>query len=169
VVLGGGCDSDPSVSVTSQIGNESLKRLIEGIRVHRLNFGSKLVLSGGGWVDPVPEARIEAQVARVLGILDSDILLEEESKDTRDQARLVKALVTTNRFVLVTSASHMPRSMRLFERAGMDPIAAPAEHLALNRRSSPGDFFPQARGLWKSQRAFYEYLGFTWEILRQQI
>jgi len=36
---------------------------------------------------------------------------ESESKDTKDEARLIKEMVGDDKFVLVTSASHMPRSV----------------------------------------------------------
>ena len=47
VVLGGGHTSDQRLSVTSQISDLSLSRLVEGIRLHREIPNSKLILSGG--------------------------------------------------------------------------------------------------------------------------
>ena len=68
VVLGGGHNSHPSIPVPGRLYGDSLIRLLEGIRVYRLNPGSRLVLSGGGAYDPVPEARGMADVARFLGV-----------------------------------------------------------------------------------------------------
>jgi len=68
VVLGGGHTSDPELPVTDQISKSSLSRLVEGIRIHRNLPGSKLILSGGGGFDPVPNARIMADVATVWGL-----------------------------------------------------------------------------------------------------
>ena len=75
VVLGGGHSSDPELPVTGQISKAALLRLVEGIRIHRNLPGSKLILSGGGGFDPVPNARIMADVASILGINDSDMVL----------------------------------------------------------------------------------------------
>lgn len=170
VVLGGGHVSDPSLPVTSQLSIASLLRLVEGIRVYRKNPGSKMIVSGGKVFDPVPEAQTLADAAQVLGMKSNDIIMELDSKDTRDQAHFIKKIVGEDRFVLVTSASHMPRAMALFRKLGMDPIPAPAGHVSKQRRQlSPGQFSPSANSLQKSERAVYEYLGIMWARLRGHI
>ena len=109
-------------------------------------------------------------MALALGLDRSDLVLEEESKDTKDEARLVKHIVKKDRFILVTAASHMPRSMALFRKQGMNPIPAPTEHLVKKRQKvSPGLFFPGASNLRKVERAFHEYLGLVWGKIRGQI
>ncbi len=169
-VLGGGHTSDPSLPVTSQLSRASLLRLVEGIRVYRKNPGSKIILSGGAVFDAVPEAKTLADAAQALGMKGDDIIMESDSRDTKDQARFIKKIVGGNRFVLVTSASHMPRAMALFRKLGMDPIPAPAGHLAKKSKGlSPGQFFPSAGSLQKAERAVYEYLGIMWARLRGQI
>jgi len=170
VVLGGGHNSDPKLPVTSQISESSLSRLVEGIRIHKLLPKSKLVLSGGAVFDPVPESKVMAGVAKVMGIGDNRLVLKELSKDTEDQARLIREIVGDERFILVTSASHMPRSMALFQKLGMKPIPAPADYWVKKRqRISPGVFFPNAGSLRKMERVFYEYLGLGWAWLLGQI
>jgi len=170
VVLGGGHNSDPNLPVTSQISESSLSRLVEGIRIHKLLPKSKLVLSGGAVFDPVPESKVMAGVAEVMGIGENRLVLEKLSKDTKDQARLIHEIVGDERFILVTSASHMPRSMALFQKLGMKPIPAPADYWVKKRhRISPGVLFPNADSLRKMERVFYEYLGLGWAWLRGQI
>ncbi|MFH1952213.1 MAG: envelope biogenesis factor ElyC, partial [Pseudomonadota bacterium] len=134
VILGGGHTSDPKLPVTSQIEEGTLARLVEGIRLHKMVPGSKLILSGGAAFEPVPNAKIMADVALILGVDESDIMLESESRDTKDEARLIKEMVGNERFVLVTSASHMPRSMALFRKQGMEPIPAPTGHWVKERQ-----------------------------------
>jgi len=162
VVLGGGHNSDSNLPITSQIGNETLKRLIEGIRVYRQNPGSKLVLSGGDWLDPMPDAKVMEDVARVLGIDEADTILESESKDTMDEAKMLKTFLATNDFVLVTSAIHMPRSVALFAKEDMKGVPGPAEHLVRARHIEPDLFFPSGGNLWDSERAAYEYMSLAW-------
>ena len=108
-----------------------------------------------------------AEVASVLGVDEREMVLESESRDTKDEARIIKEMVGEDRFVLVTSASHMPRSMALFRKQGMDPIPAPVGHWVKENRSgiTPGAVFPGAEGLMKAERAVYEYLGIIWERL----
>jgi uncharacterized SAM-binding protein YcdF (DUF218 family) len=170
VVLSGGSSSDAHLPITGQLSRASLVRLVEGIRIHRKLPESKLILSGGGAFNTVTEAKTMADVAVILGIDSKDILLESESKDTKDQARLIHKIVRDNRFVLVTSASHMPRSMALFEKRGMRPIPAPIGHRVKERQMiTPAMFFPSADRIAKMEHAFYEYLGLAWARLRGQI
>jgi len=170
VVLGGGHTSDPRIPITSQLSNASTARLIEGIRLYNMLPESKIILSGGGYFDPVPNAKIMADVALSIGINKEDLVLESVSKDTKDEAILIQKIVGKDRFVLVTSASHMPRSMALFKKCGMHPIPAPTDYFVKKRqRVSPGIFFPSANNLRKAERAFHEYLGIAWAKLRGQI
>lgn len=170
VVLGGGHTSDPKLPVTAQIGDSSLFRLLEGIRIHRKLPGSRLILSGSGVYDPVSDAKIMADVSYVLGINNDKLILEELSKDTKDQARLIHEIVGHERFILVTSASHMPRAISLFHKLGMLPIPAPTDYLVKERQGiSPGAFFPNAGSLHKMEKVFYEYLGLAWAKLMGQI
>ncbi|MEW6378906.1 MAG: envelope biogenesis factor ElyC [bacterium] len=169
VVLGSGHYSDPNIPITSQLDEDALVRLVEGIRIYRKHAGSKLILSGGQLFDPVSHAQVLADVAQELGVSERDIILESQSKDTWDEAMLIKPIVRQDRFILVTSASHMPRSMAMFKRLGMNPVPAPAGHLAKDAQMlSVGTFFPKAGNLRKAERVFYEYLGITWARLRGQ-
>ncbi len=167
VVLGGGHISDQRLPVTSQLSDLSLMRLVEGIRLHRQIPESKLILSGGRVFDPVSEANVMAEAAVAIGVKKENLVLEEDSKDTDDQARFIHGILKQERFMLVTSASHMPRSMILFKRLGMHPIPAPTEYRVKGRReTAPKRFYPAADGLMKAERAFYEYIGLVWTKMR---
>jgi len=169
VVLGGGHTSDPQIPITSQLSDASTVRLIEGIRLHNMLPESKLILSGGG-SDPVPNAKVMADVALSVGVDKEDLILESVSKDTKDEARLIQRIVGKDRFILVTSASHMPRSMALFKKCGMHPVPAPTDYFVKKRQGvSPGMFFPSAGDLYKTERAVHEYLGMVWAKMRGQI
>ena len=172
VVLGGGNSPDAHLPITGQLSHASLVRLVEGIRIHRNLPQSKLILSGGGAFNTVTEAKTMADVAIALGMNDEEIILESESRDTKDQARLIRKIVGNHRFILVTSASHMPRSMALFEKRGMRPIPAPIGHRIKERQNitiTPAMFFPSAGKIENVERVFYEYLGLAWARLRGQI
>jgi uncharacterized SAM-binding protein YcdF (DUF218 family) len=170
VVLGGGHTSDPELPPISQIGKSSLVRLIEGIRIYRKYSGAKLLLSGGAVFDPVSEAEIMARVAREIGVPERDIILESKSKDTKDEAMFIKPIVDNEPFVLVTTASHMPRSMALFKKLGMDPIPSPVGHCVKDGEElSLYSFFPSTGNLGKAELAIHEYLGLTWAKLREQM
>jgi uncharacterized SAM-binding protein YcdF (DUF218 family) len=170
VVLGGGHGADSQIPLTSHLSDPGLKRLLEGIRIYRENPGSKLLLSGGRGYRAIPEARVAQDVAIFLGVDKDDIILEPDSMDTKDQARLLKPMIGKDPFVLVTSALHLPRAMALFRKQGMDPIPGPAEIPSREKGElAPRRFFPQPEALDKSSQAIHEYVGLVWARLRGQI
>lgn len=170
VVLGGGHTSDPRLPPTSQLSEASLLRLAEGIRVHKRLPASKLILSGGAVYDTVPEAETLAGAALALGVERNELVLESESRDTEDEALLTEKIVGKDRFILVTSAAHMPRAMALFEKRGLKPVPAPTGYRVKKRQGiTPCCFFPSSGALSKAEAAFYEYLGLAWARLRGQV
>ena len=169
VVLGGGHAPDPDLPVTGRLPSDALTRVVEGIRLHREMPSSKLVFSGAG-SHGFTDAGCMADVATVLGVDRQDMILESKSKDTKDQARLIRGIVGESPFILVTSATHLPRSVGLFRKQGLDPIPAPSGLRSRHRRFfSRGTFYPGAGALKGAESAFYEYLGITWAKLRGQI
>lgn len=166
VVLAGGAHPNPSLPTASNLTEHSLARLSEGIALHKIAVGSKLLLSGGSINGDATEALLMSKTALLLGVDANNIVLEEASVDTESQAENIKRIVGDEKFVLVTSAFHLPRSMGLFRRAGMNPLAAPTDYL-----SSPGtmtirDFVPSAQVLRKSEIAFHEIIGLAWAKIR---
>lgn len=169
VVLSGGKISDPDIPAASQLLSASIIRLVESIQLHRELPGSKLILSGGGVLSSISEGKILAQVAQALGVNPQELVTETESKDTEDQARSIGKIVGQDRFILVTSASHMPRALALFRKQGMQPLPYPVGHLVIGRNVDLVSLFPSAENLYKCQIAAYEYLGWIWSKLRGQL
>lgn len=170
VVLGGGHNSDSRYPANDQLSGASLSRLVEGIRIHNSLKGSRLILSGGAVFDPVSEAKVMSDVALTLGVDPGDILLESESKDTEDQARLIPRIANldaTERFILVTNAAHMPRAVALFRKFGTQPVPAPIDFWVKDTKGvNPISYFPTASGLRRMERVFHEYLGLAWAKIK---
>lgn len=125
VVLGGGYTWNPDWAPSSNLINNSLPRLTEGIRLWYENPGSKLIFTGAAAkTNPVSTAEAGARVAESLGIPRSEILVLDKPKDTEEEAAAVKMAIGDAPFLLVTSASHLPRAMIFFRRAGLTPARA---------------------------------------------
>jgi len=170
VVLGGGTSSDPRLPINSQLSSGSLVRLVEAIRIHRILPRTIIIFAGGAVFDKIADSEVMAKLAQDMGVHQKDVVLLSDSKDTKDQARRVKLIIGSDEHILVTSASHMPRSMALFRKLGLRPIPAPTDHGVKKRKdTSPGIFFPGASGLIKAERAIHEYLGLIWAKLSNQI
>jgi uncharacterized SAM-binding protein YcdF (DUF218 family) len=170
VVLGGGSSADPGLPAVMRLSEGSLARLVEGIRLQRQLPGSKLLLSGGSVFGSAPDAETMRALAVELGVDPAALDLDTVSPDTETQAEVVRARVGAEEFYLVTSASHMPRSLALFRKAGTNPLPAPTHFLVqANRGLAPGDFFPSTGGLRRAEAAAYEYLGLAWAKVRGKI
>lgn len=168
VVLAGGHVHEPGMPITSQLSSSSLVRLVEGLRIYRRHPGSKLVVDGSGKV--IPTAHLMEQLALELGVPREDIVMDPRPKDTKDEARLLKAIVSDAPFVLVTSASHMPRAMAMFKKQGMQPLPAPTGHQVLRKAHSEfEDFFPSGGSIRHAETFVYEYLAWAWAKLRGQL
>ena len=167
VVLGGGHSADPNIPLSSQLDHSTMVRMVEGVLLYRQNPGSKLIVSGGLVDSSVSDAEVMSNVALAMGVSHQDIILEDQSRDTEDEAQLLRPVVQNDTFILVTSASHMFRSMRLFESYGMHPLPAPTDYLVRDTDTfNPDSAFPEPGALAKATRAVYEYLGLAWLKLR---
>jgi len=171
VVLSAGASVDPELPQSTSLTGICLTRLLEGVNLHKRLTGTKLVLTGTSQSEGIiSDAEVMAEVAREWGVDPGDIIVEAEARDTKDHAVFVKGIVEKDRFVLVTSASHMPRAMALFRGQGMEPTAAPTDYMVCAKEGGvrPGDIF-SAGALEKAGRAIHEYLGMVWAKVRGQI
>jgi len=170
VALGGGSSADEGLPAAMRLSEGSLARLVEGVRLHRQLPGSRLLLSGGAVFGSDADSETMRALAVGLGVDPATLDLDGVSPDTETQAEVVRARLGTEEFYLVTSASHMPRSLALFRKAGTNPLPAPTHFLTQRDSSlSPSDFFPSSGGLRRAEAATYEYLGLAWAKVRGRI
>lgn len=174
VVLGGGWAPDAPWPATARLNDSSTSRLLEGLRLLQQLPEARLVVSGASRrPGEAPIAHGYAAVARALGVPDDRLVVLDQPKNTAQEAYAVRealaglsaergerALGEGRSFLLVTSASHMPRAVRHFERAGLTPVAAPTHFLADREASNRLNYWiPSAENLRKTERAVYERLG----------
>ncbi|HYL81460.1 MAG TPA: YdcF family protein [Candidatus Acidoferrum sp.] len=119
-----------SVSEDGVLADDSLRRAIQGILLERKGFAPLLVLSGPAPKSGRAEAEVRADLARDLGVSSNAILTDAEGRTTREEAIRIGALLRprqVRRVLLVTDPQHMLRARRLFEQAGFEVLAAPAD------------------------------------------
>jgi uncharacterized SAM-binding protein YcdF (DUF218 family) len=145
-------------------------RTVEGVRLFRQLPGTKIILTGGPIYGSMAGAVESAKICLYVGVNPEDLILETGPRDTAGEARLVKGIVGRDRFILVTSAYHLPRAMALFKKQGMTPIPAPTGFLLdKNFHLNPWLFLPGADNLGYTEIAVHEYLGLAWGWLRGKI
>ena len=105
---------------------------------------------------------IAAKTAELLGTKKEDMIIIEDTRDTIEESEAALELIGDKKFFLVSSASHLTRSVGLFRKKGMKPIPAPTDFL---NKSSWRFSMPSSGGLYRSERALYETLGTTWAWL----
>jgi uncharacterized SAM-binding protein YcdF (DUF218 family) len=158
VVLGSSYEPRDDIPVTAALDPDGVVRLVEGERLLRRFQARRLVLSG----DPPERATSAtgyARLARDLGVPDAAIVPLPGSRDTREEALHVALLMGSTPFLLVTSAYHMPRAMRLMQRAGAHPVPAPTGYLAGDELTRRNLAVPSSSALRRTERALHEYLG----------
>ena len=151
VVLGAGNSTMQYGSfVLNQVSLGAALRLLEAARLYRL-LDRPAILVSGGVTGRHEGAQSEAEGMREaivrLGVPTDRVSIEAESKTTREEALVIARSLTgqpSRPLVLVTSPTHMARSLAVFRAAGLDviPSAAPIkpDHWSEKRRWVPSDF-----------------------------
>lgn len=158
-VLGSGYRPRADVPITAALDDEGLARIVEGVRLVRA-LHLPLIVSGGAVGESIAPALGYARLAGDLGVGADSMIVSTQGVDTQTEALAIAALVKEQRFILVSSAAHMPRAMRLLLRAGAHPIAAPtAQHVIHGDPDMWRYLLPTSIGLRKVEIALHEYLG----------
>lgn len=172
VVLGAGLqkvsgkENGPETAGDFQPSTVTLARLVHGYSVYR-KTDLPLVVTGGSpfGADP-PEATIMRDWLIGMGVPEARVFPEEESRNTAENARNVATMQEYSRIILVTSAGHMPRSVWLFEKEGMQIVPAPTDYRGQNRGAGVWAFFPRPQSLEGSYRALHEYGGILFNLIQ---
>jgi uncharacterized SAM-binding protein YcdF (DUF218 family) len=135
ILLGGSVDASESVVHESIVVNESAERVLVTIELaHRYPKARILITGGPPATVFAPEGTAEAPViATFLKRLDVDaarLMVEDRSRTTYENAIYSRELANPKkgeRWLLVTSAWHMPRSMGVFEKAGFPVVPYPVD------------------------------------------
>ena len=164
VVLGAGSvNLRASGRQLSYVSFEAGMRVLEAARLSDL-LGASLVIASGGITEPDPAAAPESTALQralvAAGVPADRIVLESTSKNTRDEAVIIKRMLAergVTDFVLVTSPLHMRRSMLAFEREGMHPVPSTAQ-LTPDRFVPWNPLLPSDLWLQIGDSAIYECL-----------
>jgi uncharacterized SAM-binding protein YcdF (DUF218 family) len=149
-------------------------RILHGAQLYRQGKAPWLIFSGGriDWKDNSDsESKDMAAIALAMGVPQSAILQDPTSLNTYQNAVNVRNILDDKkiqrRVLLVTSAMHMPRSLLIFQRQGMNAIAAPTDFLVTEDDFKPPDswqeiifnLLPDIENLGNTTSAIKEYVG----------
>ena len=170
VILAGGAGKKGAARPISELQGPSWRRLWRGIELYREYGGKVPILYSGGSGDPFDQASIEAELAKEyalsMGIPASDFWTETTSRNTYENVQETKRILdqhfpgqSTHRVILVTSSTHMPRSILVMLKAGLSPIPAPADFPVATFPLDPFSFLPSAQAWMVSTKCLHEWIG----------
>ena len=124
VVLGGSIDPDLSAAHGLPVFKGAVDRVIAVAALAHRYPNARIIFSGGSGnliSGDAREADYASAVFESLGVPKQHLTMERRSRNTQENAEFSKAIAAPKsgeRWLLVTSAYHMPRSVGLFRKAG---------------------------------------------------
>lgn len=162
IVLGGAISPDVSAAHGSPALNESAERLTAVADLARRFPAARIVFTGGAGRSERSEASHARPLLESFGVAGARIELESEARNTFENATRSKAQIDPRygeRWLLVTSAHHMPRAVGLFRQAGFPVEAYPVDFRIGGREAMLSPFASLAAGLARTDTAAREWAG----------
>jgi uncharacterized SAM-binding protein YcdF (DUF218 family) len=170
LVLSGGYKQEGGDRPFPELGGPSWRRFWRGIEIYRERGGKIPILYAGGSGAPFApgpgQGSLVRDYAAAMGIPEDDFWFEEVSRDTFENAREARDILDRrfpgpgpHRVILVTSSTHMLRSLMVLKKAGLDPDPYPADFPIGRVSLSPLTFYPSPEVFLISTRCIHEWLG----------
>ena len=170
VVLSGGRHLPPGKTKIIEWGDPD--RFLAGIELYKSKKSNKLIFTGGVNLfksNLPPEGNIYINEAISMGIPREDLLTTDPVYNTFEEAKAIKQLLfkeinsTQKKIILVTSAFHMKRAKKDFEREGMNVLPYPVDFKSngnfISSLRNPLKWMPSASSLSKNSAAIREIIG----------
>ena len=165
IVLGGSVDEQQSAKRGRITFTEAVERLTAPIGLMRRFPNARLVFSGGSAAlsgDKVTEAEIVKRFWREVGLDQGQVVYEDRSRNTYENALFSRELVEPKageRWLLITSAMHMPRAVGIFRQVGFPITPYPVDYRTDGRIWSLGLVKSSAQGVSTADLAAHEWIG----------
>ncbi|MFZ0607597.1 MAG: YdcF family protein [Xanthobacteraceae bacterium] len=165
VVLGGAIEPDISIARGAVALDDSAERITATVELARRYPNARIIFSGGTGslrFDAPAEAPIAVKELEALGVPHDRITAEEQSRNTVENAvfsRLLAQPKPGERWLLVTSAFHMPRAIAAFRAAGFTVEAYPVDWRTRGPIDATRPFAVLTHGLAMTDVAVHEWIG----------
>lgn len=165
IVLGGAISPDVALAHNEVSLNEAAERLTATVLLARAYPHAKIIFYGGdaGLVRAEgAEAPLALRLWRDLGLAPERLVGEDRSRNTVENAVFSKAIAAPKageRWLLLTSAYHMPRAIGVFRRAGFDIEAFPVDWRVVGEADAVRPFASVGDGLRRTDTAVREWVG----------
>jgi uncharacterized SAM-binding protein YcdF (DUF218 family) len=165
VVLGGSIDAELSAAHGEPVIRNAADRMIVAAALARQYPNARIIFSGGSGnliSNEAREADYAGAVLDSLGIPKARLMMERRSRNTQENAEFSRAMAAPKpgeRWLLVTSAYHMPRSVGLFRKAGFPVEAYPVDWRVGGRDGLFTVSNLALEGLWRTDAGMREWMG----------
>ena len=166
ICLGGALDTVVSPERGEVALNEAAERMTAMAELVRRYPQAHIVFSGGSgrlvYGGSTTEAELAVRLFESFGIERQRVILENRSRDTDENARFSKELLQPRqdeRWLLVTSAHHMPRAIGSFRAGGFPVEAFPVDYRTRGAVDLLRPFSPLSDGLRRTDTAMREWVG----------
>lgn len=166
ILLGGAVDTHVSSDRNTLAMNEAGERLTATVDLSRRYPDARIFLSGGAnhlhGHNNLTESRVAHDILVMLGVRPERIEMEERSRTTCENAIESTASIQPKAgelWLLVTSASHMPRALACFRAAGFPVTAYPVDFRTRGAADLKTLQESVAAGLALADLAAHEWLG----------
>jgi uncharacterized SAM-binding protein YcdF (DUF218 family) len=165
IVLGGAMLPATSAARGAPQLNEAAERMTSAVALARRFPSARIVFSGGSGAlggGGLTEAEFARPLFESLGLPADRVLFESRSRSTAENAELTRALVAPKpgqRWLLITSAHHMPRAVGCFRHAGFTVEPYPVDWRTRGPQALAAPFDQVSDGLARTDAAAHEWLG----------
>ena len=165
IVLGGAISPDISAARGAVSLDEAAERITVAAELARRYPNARIIFSGGTnavLFDEGVEAPFAVRELEDLGVAHDRITAEEQSRNTIENAvfaRLIANPKPGQRWLLLTSAYHMPRAMAAFRAAGFAVEAYPVDWRTRGPNDLVRPFAAVSEGLRRTDTAMHEWIG----------
>jgi uncharacterized SAM-binding protein YcdF (DUF218 family) len=165
VILGGALAPDTTMRLGQADLNEAGERVLIAVELSRIYPQARILLSGGTGrlvSEAYSEAEATAEVLVALGVPRERLIIEGRSRNTHENAVFSREMAQPapgERWLLVTSAWHMPRSVGVFRQAGFEVTAYPVDFRTVASRNLVVPFVAVSEGLRRIDVATREWIG----------
>jgi uncharacterized SAM-binding protein YcdF (DUF218 family) len=165
IVLGASIEAEISAARGTPVVRSAPDRILAAAALAQRYPKARIVFSGGSGnliSGGAREADFAGAVFESLGIAKSRLIMERRSRNTQENAEFSRALVAPKdgeRWLLVTSAFHMPRSVGLFRKAGFAVEPYPVDWWVGGRGDLLAFSSVAIEGLERTDIAVREWIG----------
>ncbi|MDX5346189.1 MAG: YdcF family protein [Hymenobacteraceae bacterium] len=149
--------------------NRGADRVLHPLQLYRLGKADKLIITGGSGSLTDKQNTEAGELKKILlmaAVPEEDILIEDRSRNTRENALFTKELLQQHpelqKLLVVTSAFHMRRAAGCFEKVGVEADYFSTDFYTRDRSFTPDALLaPDVNALHEWQKLFHEIAGYV--------